>query len=189
MHITEQQHKAADQLIELIATELGENRAIHPGTAITSCARLAGSFLFRSFNFPPKDFSPGNVILSEQANEKGPVLINILGWALSTLDINIDTSKLNEAPKTESNLSFIDTLQLLQDKAATIMNQNKLNFEQMAHVCAMAVAFLIKECQNDLPVESGFNVAIYSFIEGSKTYPPELLNSTVNRKNIFKFWK
>ena len=107
MQITEQQHKAADQIIELIAAALGENRAMHPGTAITSCARLAGSFLFRSFNFPAKNISPGNVVLSEHANEKGPVLINILGWTLSNFEINIDTSKLNEASKTESKISII----------------------------------------------------------------------------------
>ena len=189
MQITEQQHKAADQIIELIAAALGENRAIHPGTAITSCARLAGSFLFRSFNFPAKNISPGNVVLSDQANEKGPVLINILGWTLGNFDIHIDTNKLNEASKTESNLSFLDTLNLLQNKAALIMNKNKLNFEQMAHAFAMAAAFLIKECQQDLPVESGFNTAIYGFIEGSKTYPPEFLSPAVKRKNIFRFWK
>ena len=69
------------------------------------------------------------------------------------------------------------------------MNKNKLNFEQMAHAFAMAAAFLIKECQQDLPVESGFNTAIYGFIEGSKTYPPEFLSPAVKRKNIFRFWK
>ena len=189
MQITEQQYEAANEIIELIAAALGKNRSIHPGTAISSCARLAGSFLFRSFNFPARNISPGNIVLSEQANEKGPVLINILGWTLSNFDINIDTSKVNEAAKAESNLSFIDTLNLLQNKAAIIMNQNKLNFEQISHACAMATAFLIKECQQDLPAESGFNTALYAFMEGSKTSPPELLNPTVKRKNIFRFWK
>jgi hypothetical protein len=189
MQITEQQHKAAGEIIELITAEFSENRAIYPGTAISSCARLSGSFLFRSFDFPTKNISPGSVVLSEQANEKGPVLINILGWTLNNLDINIDANKLMEASKAESNLSFLDTLNLLQNKAATIMYQNKLNFEQMAYSCAMAAAFLIKECQPDLTVESGFNTAIYNFVEGSKTYPPDLSNPTAKRKNIFTFWK
>jgi hypothetical protein len=62
----------------------------------------------------------------------------------------------------------------LQNKAAIIMNRNRLNFEEMAYSCAIATAFMINECQQDMPVESGFNGAIYGFIEGSKTYPPDL---------------
>ena len=174
MDITKPQHKAAGEIVELIAEKLGENRAIHPGTAIGSCARLAGSFLFRSFNFPMKNIAPGNVVLSEQANEKGPELINILGSTLSSLGVNIENEKFNESSKAESNLSFVDALNLLQDKATEIMNYNKLSFEQMAYSCAMATAFIIKECQHHLSVESGFTTAIYGFIEGSKTYPPEL---------------
>ena len=189
MQITEQQHKAAGEIIDLIAEELGEKRAIHPGTAITSCGRLAGSFLFRSFNLPTNNISPGTVVLSENANEKGPVLINILGWMLDNLNINIDSDKLKEFSHTESNLNFLDTLDLLQSRSISIMNQNNLSFEEMAYSCAMATAFIVKECQNDLKVEVGFNTAIYSFIEGSKTYPPEIQNTIPKKKNIFKFWK
>ena len=188
IQITEQEHKAANAIVELIATELGKNRAVHPVTAISSSARLSGSFMFRSFNFPVKDIAPGNPVLSEEANEKGPVLINILGWGLKNLGINIDNRKLNEFAKEESNLNFLDTLNLLQKKAAIIMDQNRLSFEQMAYSCAMATAFIIKECQHDLPVESGFNSAVYGFIEGSKTCPPEFANLPAKKKSIFRFW-
>ncbi len=97
--------------------------------------------------------------------------------------------KLNESPKTDSNLNFLDTLKLLQNKASVIMTQNTLDFEQMSYSCAMATSFLIKECQHDLTVASGFNTAVFSFIEGSKTYPPELSNSNSKKKSIFAFWK
>jgi len=166
MQITEQQHKAAQKIFELIATELGKNRAVHPATAISSCARLSGSFMFRSFNLQLANVSPGNVVLSEEANEKGPILINFTGWMLNNLGINIDGKEFNKSSMTESNLSFLDTLKLLQNKAAEIMSQSKLDYEQMAYSCAMATAFVIKECQNDLEVQSGFNTATYSFIEG-----------------------
>ena len=71
MKITNEQNKAAGQIVELIASKFGKNRKIHPGTAITAGARLSGSFIFRSFNFSLKDIKPGTVVLSEQANEKG----------------------------------------------------------------------------------------------------------------------
>lgn len=189
MQITEQEHKAANEIIELIAQELGKNRAIHPGTAISSSALLSGSFMFRSFNYPAKNITPGTVVLSELANQKGPVLINILGGMLKNMGINVDGNKLNEFSKAESNLNYLDTLILLQDKAGVIMNRNKLSFEEMAYSFAMATAFIIKECRQDLAVESGFNTAMYAFIEGSKTFPPEFSNPTTKKKGIFKFWK
>jgi len=189
MQITEQQHKAAGEIVELIATKLGKNRAVHSGTAISVCARLSGSFMFRSFNFPMKNGTPGNSVLSEEANEKGPVLINILGGMLEHLGIHIDAKKLDEISMAESDLNFLDSMILLQDKAALIMNQYKLNYEQMAYSCAMATAFIIKECQQDLQAASGFNTAVYSFIEGTKTYPPELSDPGSGKKSFFSFWK
>jgi hypothetical protein len=189
MKISEQQHKAAEKIFELIATELGKNRAVHPATVIASAARLAGSFMFRSFNFQLANASPGSAVLSEEANEKFPALINLTGSVLINLGIDIDQKKLNDISMEESNLNFLDTLNLLQSKAAEIMGQNKLDYEQMAYSCAMATAFLIKECQQDLVTEAGFNTAIYSFIEGSKTYPPELTDAAPRKKSIFSFWK
>lgn len=189
MNITQEQSKAAGEIVELIAKKFGENRQIHPGTAITSGARLAGSFMFRSFNFTLNDIKPGSAVLSEQANEKGPVLINILGGTLANFGVNVDPGKMKSSSKVESNVSFIDTLNNVQQEAHEIMTQNKLSHEQMAYSCAMATAFLIKECRNDLPVESGFNTAIYGLVEGSKTYPPALNESGSSKKSFFKFWK
>ena len=106
MDITQPQQTASKELVELIAAELGEGRAVHSATAITSCALLAGSFMFRSFNLQLKDVSPGNVVLSEEANEKWPVLMNIVRWMLDTWGVNIDEEKLNEMSEKESNSEF-----------------------------------------------------------------------------------
>jgi hypothetical protein len=189
MQITKDQDKAAIEIVELIAETFGNKREIHPATAIASCARLSGSFLFRSFNFPDKNISPGTAVLSEIANDKGPDLINILAWALSTHGIDVNSLALNSTSNAESNFSFLDTISLLQDKAAGIMENNKLNYEQIAQSCAMATAFIINECKSQLAVESGFNTAMYSFIEGAKTFPPEMTNRQKSKKSFFKFWK
>lgn len=189
MEITKAQEIASKELVELIATELGENRAIHPATAIKSCALLSGSFMFQSFNLQLKDVYPGNVVLSEEANEKWPVLMNIVRWMLDSHGINIDEEKLNEMSKEESKLNFLDTLNLLQSKAAAIMNENNLSFEQMAYSGAIATSFIIRECRNDLAVEIGLNTAVFGFIEGCKTYPPEFSNTAPKKKSFFKFWK
>jgi hypothetical protein len=189
MQIPAPEQKAADEMIELIAKELGKNRAVHPGTAISSCARLSGSFMFRSFDVPAKNIAPGTVVLSEKANEKGIELFNILGNILHSVGIALDQNKLNGSSKVESQLQFLDTLKLLQDKVALIMNQNNLSFQQMAFSCAMATAFIVKECQRDLVVEISFNTAVYGFIEGCKTFPPAFSIPTAKKKGIFTFWK
>jgi hypothetical protein len=174
MNITKEQNIAAGEMVELIADKLGVNRQIHPGTAISAGARLAGSFYFRSLNLNLKDIQPGSAVLSEQANEKGPLLINTLGITLSGFGINLDEDSISAASKAESEKSFLESLNILQDEAHEIMSRNKLTQEQMAHACAMATAFIIKACKADLSAESGFNTAVYGFIEGSKTYPPPL---------------
>lgn len=177
MQITEEQNKAAGSIVELIANNVGINREIHPGTAIAAGARLAGSFLFRSFDLKLNNVSPGSAILSEEANEKGIVLIDVLGGTLDNFGVTPDPGKMKSASHAESNLSFLETLGRLQDQAQVIMNENSLDQEQMAYSCAMATAFIIKECQNDLAVESGFHTAVYGFIEGCKTYPPDYRTS------------
>ena len=173
----------------MIATDIGNNREIHPGTAISACARLSGSLLFRSFNLSVPDAAPGNVILSELANDKGPILINILGWMLENTGATIDKEKMESSPKDESKIEFIDCLNLLQGKAVAIMKQYNLSYEEMAYSCAMATAFIIQQCKNNLAVESGFNTAIYGFIEGTKTQPPELNDTKSKKKKWFKFWQ
>lgn len=89
----------------------------------------------------------------------------------------------------ESNLTLLDTLTLLQSKAVEIMRENELNYEEMAFACAMTTAFLIDKCQNELAVQSGFNTASLSFIEGCKTYPPDLSSPAAKKKSVFNFWK
>lgn len=66
MHISEAQHKTASEFIELSASKLGSECAVHPETAIAGAARLAGSLHSLTMNavaiaqaqaasFSPKD--------------------------------------------------------------------------------------------------------------------------------------
>jgi hypothetical protein len=189
MQIKPEQNTAASSIAELVANKIGSNRAVHPATAISACARLAGSFMMRSFNFKLDDITPGTVMLSEEANQKGPNLINVLGGMLSSMGVVPNSNKLNTASNAQANLSFLESMQLLQNDAFSIMKQNSLTEEEMAYSCAMATAFIIKECKNDLEVETGFHTAVYCFIEGSKTCPPKLDVAEKKKKGLFGFWK
>jgi len=189
MNITKEQNTAAGEIVELIASSLGDNRQIHPPTAISAGARLSGSFLFRSFNLKVNDIKPGTVVLSEEANQKGPMLFSVLGGTLANFGLNLDHDAISKASKADPTLSFVETMEKLQDSAHEIMNRNKLNQEQMAVSCAMATAFIIKECQVDLAPASAFNTAMFGFMDGTKTYPPALGGKKPEGKSFFKFWK
>ena len=188
MQITEHQNKAAGEIVELIASSIGKNRAIHPATAISTCARLAGSFLFRSFELEIKDAKPGSAVLSEQANIEGPKLINIIMAFLGNLGVNLDNNKMASATIEKSELEFLTALTITQHKAFEILNNHNLSYVEMAQACALSTAFIIEQCKNDLAVETGFRTAGYALAEGSKTFPPKMEVDEIVKKKWLKFW-
>lgn len=173
MQITENQNKAIDEIIEMVVSVIGNgSREIDTTDAISSTARLAGSFLFRSFGFKINDAKPGTVMLSEEANTKGIQLINITYAALQNFGIRIDNDKMNNGNQKQATNNFIDVIKKVQSPAKEIMKKNDLSYEQMAQSAAIATAFIIQQSTNIIP-EEGLGTAIYSYIEGTKTCPPE----------------
>ncbi|OOG75534.1 hypothetical protein [Flavobacterium sp. A45] len=184
MNISLEQNKAVNDIVELIALKLGnEKRELNIVDAISTCARLAGSLLFRSFDFQIKDAKPGSVMLSENANIKGPELVNITHTVLQNFGITIDNQKMNSSSGEETKINFLDAIDLVQSEALEIMKKYKLSYEQLAHSTAIATAFIIQQSPN-IPAETGFGKAIYHYIEGSKTYPPDFIKPTIINETI-----
>jgi hypothetical protein len=110
--ITPEQNKAAGEFVELIAAKIGDGRSIHSETAIAACARLSGSLLLRSFNFQLEALEPGTALLSEEANQKGPELINTMLGFLSAVGVPADQLSVNqqagrgEAPRLDVGASL-----------------------------------------------------------------------------------
>lgn len=177
MGITENQNKAVNDIVEMIVNIVGKgSREIDTTEAISSTARLAGSFLFRSFEFEINDAKPGTVMLSEEANTKGPQLVNITQAVLQNFGIQIDNSKMSNGNQKQAESNLLDVLGKIQNPALDIMKANELTYEQMAQSSAIATAFIIQQSNNITP-EEGFGTAIYHYIEGTKTYPPEFSNA------------
>ncbi len=184
MNISKEQNEAVNDIVELIALKLGnEKRELNIVDAISTCARLAGSLLFRSFDFQIKDAKPGSVMLSENANIKGPELVNITHAVLQNSGITIDNQKMNSSSGEETKIDFLDAINLVQNQALEIMNKYKLSYEQLAHSTAIATAFIIQQSPN-IPAETGFGKAIYHYIEGTKTYPPDFIKPTIKDETI-----
>lgn len=195
MNITQEENIAAGELVELIALKVGDaSRVIRPETVISASARLAGSFLLCSFDLDLDVGKPGSMLLSDEANEQGPILINIVGGFLSASSITLDREKVGgeEAQRGEApRLSTIETLSLLQDEAIDICNRVSLNMKSSARAVALATAFVVKECSPQIGPEIAFNVAMFGFIEGSKTIPPasSKKTSTASGKSPwYKIW-
>ncbi len=136
-------------------------------------------------------------MLSEEANTKGPQLVNITHAVLHNMGIQIDDSKMSNSNQQNAESSFVDVIEKVQSPALEIMKKNSLNFEQMAQSAAIATAFIIQQSANIAP-EQGFGTAIYHFIEGTKTLPPQFGSSSDktaltemskdNSKPWWKFW-
>ena len=172
MEITTNQNKAVNDIVEMVVSVIGKgSRELDTISAISATARLAGSFLFRSFDFKIDDAKPGTVMLSEDANTKGPQLVHITHAVLHNFGIQIDNSKMSNGNSKYAESSFLDVITQIQDPALEIMKNNELSFEQMAQSAAIATAFIIQQSINISP-EEGFGTAIYHYIEGTKTFPP-----------------
>lgn len=192
MQISEAQHKTAGELVNLIAERLGSGRAVHPQTAIASSARLAGSLLLRSFNLNINGVKPGTVVLSNEANEQGPQLVNIFGSMMQHFGVQLDPAKLggDQKPGGDPELTILQSLSLLQDEAMGIARKNAIPLSEAAQAAAMATAFIAKECAKDVGAETAFNIAVYGFIEGSKTSPPHPASPPISgdKKPWYKLW-
>lgn len=170
---SEQQQAALgflDGTVEFLKDDRG---SVHVETAIAATARMAGTFLFRSFGFDLQDAQPGQPVLSEIANEKGPELVNILGGILDMNGIKIDDSALGELSglEHEPHLSFLETQPKLEAIYEVIRNRHGLDYVEAAWAAAAATAGLIIQSEKILEPALGFNLAVYGFIEGSKTVP------------------
>lgn len=180
MEITKNQNEAVNDIVEMVVDVIGNgSRELDTTEAISSTARLAGSFLFRSFDFKIADAKPGTVMLSEEANIKGPQLVNITHAVLQNFGIQIDNNKLSNGSQKHAESNFVDIISRVQTPALAIMKSKELSFEQMAQSAAIATAFIIQQSGNIAP-EEGFGIAIYHYIEGSKTNPPDFNSVTKN---------
>ena len=153
---------------------------VHAETAIAGTARMAGTFLFRSFGFPLASIQPGQAVLSDAANEQGPKLIQALGSVLAHIGVALDRAKLgaSKEPEHQPQLDFLATQKQLEPTFSRAMQALGLSYLQAAESAAIATAILIKQCVPVLDPNLAFGIAAYGFVEGSKTAPdPVVLGS------------
>ena len=171
--ISKQQIEAAEEFAETATQLLGTENGFHPPTLVAATARMAGTFLFRSFGFQLEGASPGQPVLSEAANEHGPRLVQTAWAVLAHLGISLDEDGASESsdPDDQPARDFLATQKELEPAFLDIKDRHGLSQQEAADAAAIASAILIHQNLNSLDPNVGFGIAVYGFIEGTKTVP------------------
>jgi hypothetical protein len=178
-NLTKPQLDSAQEFATAAVATLKTETGIHPGTVIAATARMAGTYLFRGFGFTLPRVQPGEVVLSEEANTQGPVLIETTGRLLHRIGIELDPSRAGEAiaQRDQPTLTFLDTQRRLEPAFLPIRTRYGFDHEQAAHAVAAATVLLIQHCAIGLDPHTAFSIAAFGFIEGTKTAPDPVVPS------------
>ena len=177
--ISKQQLDAAQEFATVTIEALKLPNGVHPGTVVAATARMAGTYLFRSFNLKLPGVKPGQAVLSNEANEQWPQLINIAADALSRMKIAIDNTQAGKEiePRHKPMREFLETQKKLEPMYAPIKECYSFPMQEAAHSVAVATALLINHAKKFLDPTMAFNIAVFGFVEGAKT-APEPVNIT-----------
>ncbi len=171
--LTQQQIAAAEQFADATLDELETADGIHPETAVAAAAGMAGSFLLRSFGFELGHLAPGTAVLSDEANEHGPRLLQILGGVLAHGSVELDREILSRGPDPDRQPrgDFLAGQTALEAAFFAIAARHRLSLREAAEAAAAAAGFLIQQFAEELDPSLAFGIAVVGFIEGAKTAP------------------
>lgn len=176
----EAQLNASRLISDCIINDLATERGPHAETCVAAAARMGGTFLFRTFGLPTTNIPVGAPVLSDIANERGPLLVEVMKAGLSGLGLEIDERSVSVGPTGGHAplISIVETQQKLDAKLTGITASHGLSGETAARACALAAALLIYQTRSVLDPAIGFGLAVYGFVEGTKTNPVRAASTT-----------
>jgi hypothetical protein len=141
--------------------------------AIAACARMAGSYLFRSFDLHLPGVLPGQAVLAAEATEQSPMLLRVAAGILANLGIIIAGSPADPVvdEKFKPLLAFLETQRLLEPLFSPIQSKYSFGYRHAAQAAAIGTALLIHHFARHLEPNIAFGLAAYAFVEGSQTAP------------------
>jgi hypothetical protein len=134
---------------------------------------MAGTYLFRSFELRLEAVSPGDVVLSEEADRHTSMVIQATANILATLKVTLanEPPATPSTPNTRPTKDFLTTQRILEPVFEPTRLKHELTYRQAAQGAAVATAILIHHFQKHLDPNVAFGLAVYSIIEGTKTAP------------------
>jgi hypothetical protein len=146
---------------------------LHPPTVIAACARMAGTYLFRSFGLNTIGVEPGQIVLSPQASEQTPLLLRTCAAILSSLGTAISSSPSDALvdEKTKPREEFLATQRRLDPVFAPLKAKYQLDDHAAARAAAVATGMAVHAFAKHVEANHGFGLAAFCFTEGSRTVP------------------
>jgi hypothetical protein len=166
----------AQAFAKAVESALATEGRLQPESAIAALARMAGTYYFRSFGYAALQLVPGQAVLSDEANAKGPELMNLAHEVLARLGLRLPDDRVRAALDTKADrhmplLAFAYTQPRLERAFAPIKVAHGLGNVEAGKAAACAVALLIHNLQQELDPAIAFGIAVYGFVEGTKTTP------------------
>ena len=173
--------EAADLLNRALRKIIVSEQGSHAETLIAAAARMAGTMLFHSLSPGLDHLPPGTVCLTDQANEQGPKLMQLMFATLGQLghkDIDRQTLVGNSGRSARSRLSLAETQEMLEPWYRKIQGLCGLSLREVADAGAIATAMLIHDCRSVLPVPTGCAIAVDGMVESAKTVPQRVAEAS-----------
>lgn len=143
-----------------------------PEVLILSAARLAGAFLFRSFDLDVAGKKPGDPIVADAVSICGPRLVQILGASLAALGVVLDNPKPQVALTPPKKMpAFLESQRRLGPVLAPIASKHSLSYARAAEALSAAIAVLIHNFVGQICPSRAFVLALQGFIEGASIIP------------------
>lgn len=164
--------------IALKTAEIGPG--IHAETLVIACSWMAGTMLYRSFAFPFKPDkvpAPGTPVFSVQANQSGPLLMDIMLKALQTLGHDITEQSVMASQDFKTIKTSVAGFPLLEAQKKldpfyfAYCKAANLSHREAAFGSVIATALAIHNTREVLDMRKGAALAVTGFVEGCKTQP------------------
>lgn len=188
----EMQKKRADAAMEFL--QLFQERIPlvdgkpHAGTVLSVAARLAGTSLFRAIH--KKEIEPGVVVLSEEANQEYPKLLNLFAYYAKQNGLDVMSRPLvTQFPEGDKpRMELAEVQAEYQDQYNAIMQKHGLDYLDGARagmiVCSMVFQYHSMKVK-DIDPFVGTGLIAMGVIEGAKTAPPPLGTKPAKREKRF----
>jgi hypothetical protein len=183
------QLQASRPIADAIIRALTNERGVHAETAVVAAARMAGTLLFRTFGLPARNIEPGTPVFSDVANERGPVLVEVLQAGLSGMGVDasgpVSSEQVGEHPP---QLALLEMQHAIEPAVTAIAASHGLEGESAARACALATAVLIDRTKSVLAPSISVRLAVDGFVESTKTMPLPLSGPPAAPKPWYKLW-
>ena len=168
--------QAATEVLGLFQENFQTTFESHPPTVLFAGAWLAGTSLYRSFGYADTA-DPGTIILSDQANEEWPKLMNVYLYAVmekSRIPVNPQEMILEIPQEYKAKKDILKIQELFQDTYHQIMRKHGFDYVGGAQVGAFICAIITEtHClhRKDLDPKLAVGIVSMGFVEGAKTCP------------------